>query len=83
MKTLTIQIPNALNATLTATAAGRRQSKARVVRKLIEAGLSPAAEKKTASASIHDRLQKFQTAGPAGVNDLASNPAHMAGYGRD
>ncbi len=82
MKTLTIQLPDALDASLAAAAVKRRQTKADVARRFIESSLATTANNKTAQPSIHDRLKKYQSAGPTGVKDLASNPAHMTGYGQ-
>lgn len=31
--------------------------------------------------SLHEQLRKYENAGPTGVKDLASNPAHLSGYG--
>lgn len=33
------------------------------------------------SRPLHERLQKYQGAGPTGVKNLASNPKHLSGYG--
>jgi predicted transcriptional regulator len=83
MKTLTVQLPDALHAALTAAASQRRQAKSALVRRLIESNFSTGhTNGKSARGSIHDRLKKYQTAGPAGIKDLASNPAHLADYGR-
>ncbi len=38
--------------------------------------------RKLSKPSLHDRLQKYQVAGAMGLEDLASNPKHLAGYGR-
>ena len=83
MKSLTIQIPDALDATLAAAAVRRRQTKAGLVRRLIESSLPSAVHGKPAQPSVHDRLKKYQSAGPTGVKDLASHPAHLTGYGRE
>ncbi len=82
MKTLTIQLPDALDASLAAAAVKRRQTKADVARRLIESSLATTVNGQAARPSIHDRLKKYQCAGPTGVKDLASNPAHMTGYGQ-
>jgi len=85
MKTITIKVPDFLNASLDAAAARRKQTKSAVVRDLLLQTLTAetkAAPRKTARPSLHDRLRKYQGAGATGVKDLASNPAHLAGYGR-
>lgn len=85
MKTITIKVPDFLNAKLDAAAAAMKLSKSGVVRDLLLNAL-PSAEKsktgKAAKPSLHDRLKKYQDAGAAGVGDLASNPKHLAAYGR-
>jgi hypothetical protein len=85
MKTITIKVPDFLNASLDAAAACRKITKSEIVRDLLLQALPgkrAASSTKKARPSIHDRLQKYQGAGPSGVKDLASNPAHLAGYGR-
>ena len=34
-------------------------------------------------ASLHEQLKKYESAGPTGVKDLASNPMHLSGYGAE
>lgn len=85
MKTITIKVPDFLNASLDAAAANRKKSKSEIVRDALLQALSAepkSAPRKPARPSLHDRLRKYQGAGPTGVKDLASNPAHLAGYGR-
>jgi hypothetical protein len=84
MKTLTIRLPDALDASLAAEATSRRRTKSAVVRQFIETSLDFRANGKRTAArpSLHDRLKKYQTSGPTGIKDLASNPAHLSGYGR-
>ena len=84
MKTLTIKVPDFLNASLDSVAATRRTTKSAVVRDLLIKSLPVVAatpSRKAASPSLHDRLKHYQDAGPTGVTDLASNPKHMSGYG--
>jgi len=85
MKTITIKLPDFLNASLDAAASSRKKTKSEIVRDLLLQAL-PSAEtavrRKKARPSLHDRLRKYQGAGATGVKDLASNPAHLAGYGR-
>ncbi len=35
------------------------------------------------SSSVHSRLSQYQDAGLTGIRDLASNPKHLAAYGRE
>jgi hypothetical protein len=85
VKTITIKLPDYLNDSLDEAAASRRQTKSAVVRDLLMQAL-PQAEsasvKKSGKPSLHDRLKKYQKAGATGIRDLASNPAHLEGYGR-
>lgn len=85
MKTITIKVPDFLNASLDAEAASRKQTKSEIVRDLLVKTLTAGAKtvtRKAARPSLHERLRKYQGAGPTGVKDLASNPAHLADYGR-
>jgi hypothetical protein len=86
MKTITIKLPDFLNDTLDAVAADRKVTKSAIVRDLLVQAL-PAkvalSSRKSTRPSLHDRLKKYQGAGGSGVKDLASNPKHMEGYGRD
>ena len=83
MKTITIKLPDFLNASLDAAAASSKQTKSAIVRDLLmQAMPAHSAPKKNARPSLHERLQKYQGAGPTGVKDLASNPKHLSGYGR-
>lgn len=86
MKTITIKVPDFLNASLEAAAAHRMQTKSQIVRDLLlqtlTAPANGASVKKKGPPSLHDRLQKYQRAGATGVKDLASNPARLTGYRR-
>ena len=85
MKTITIKVPDFLNASLDAEAVSRKLTKSEIVRELLTRTLTAGtktARSKTARPSLHERLRKYQGAGAAGVKDLASNPAHLADYGR-
>ncbi len=84
MKTITVKLPDFLDATLAASAAARRSSKSAVVRDALMLAL-PEAPKLPRSArkpTVHDRLAKYQGAGATGISDLASNPRYLEGYGR-
>ena len=86
MKTITIKVPDFLNDTLDAAAADKKVTKSAIVRDLLIHAL-PAkgalTSRKRTRPSLHDRLKKYQGAGGSGLKDLASNPKHMEGYGRD
>ena len=85
MKTITIKLPDFLNESLDAAAQSRKQTKSAVVRELLQQTLPHGAgnvARKAARPSLHDRLRKYQGAGPTGIKDLASNPKHLSGYGR-
>ncbi|HSI14560.1 MAG TPA: CopG family transcriptional regulator [Chthoniobacter sp.] len=85
MKTITIKVPDFLNASLDAAAASKKTTKSEIVRDLLMQALptkGASSSPKMARPSLHDRLRKYQGAGPSGVKDLASNPAHLADYGR-
>lgn len=85
MKTITVKLPDFLNDLLDDTASSMKQPKSAIVRDLLMRALpaKPASVgQRKARPSLHDRLQKYQGAGDTGVKDLASNPKHLAGYGR-
>ena len=86
VKTITIKLPDFLNAALDAVAAQKKQPKSAIVRDVLQQSLSSysaPAPQKAARPSIHSRLKKYQGAGPTGTKDLASNPKHLAKYGRE
>lgn len=86
MKTVTVKLPEFLNARLDAAAAGKQVSKSTIIRDVLllalpagpESGRKPDDRK----PSIHQRLKKYQGAGGTGISDLASNPKHLTGYGQ-
>lgn len=82
MKSFTVHVPEHLNARLESLAGIQRLSKSALVRNtLLKAiGKKPA---RSGSQSIHARLSRYQDAGATGVSDLASNPSHLAAYGRE
>lgn len=85
MKTITIKLPDFLNESLDAAAARKNQPKSAIVRDLLLEALPHgeiSAVTKAKRPSIHDKLKKYQGAGATGVKDLASNPKHLAAYGR-
>jgi Arc/MetJ-type ribon-helix-helix transcriptional regulator len=76
--TLTVKLPEALAAKLDALVRRRGQSRSDIVREAIEraVGEGPGNE------SVYDLLQDLKGVGE-GPTDLASNPKHMRGFGRD
>jgi Arc/MetJ-type ribon-helix-helix transcriptional regulator len=78
MVTLTVKLPEALAAKLDALVRRRGQSRSDIVREAIEraVGEGPGNE------SVYDLLQDLKGVGE-GPKDLASNPKHMRGFGRD
>lgn len=85
MKTITIKLPDFLNESLDAAASSRKQTKSVIVRDLLMQALPhgpKTGDAKKAPPSLHDRLRKYQVAGGSGIKDLASNPKHVASYGR-
>jgi predicted transcriptional regulator len=86
VKTITIKLPDFLNAALDAVAAQKNQPKSAIVRDVLQQSLSSYTtntRRKATRPSIHNRLKKYQGAGPTGTKDLSSNPRHLAGYGRE
>lgn len=82
MKTLSIQVPEHLNARIESVASRQRLSKSAVVRNTLLKAMGKKPGRASAS-SIHARLNRYQDAGATGVTDLASNPKHLAAYGRE
>lgn len=78
MVTLTVKLPEALAAKLDALVRRRGQSRSDVVREAIER----AVEEGPGKESVYDLLQDLKGVGE-GPKDLASNPKHMRGFGRD
>lgn len=81
MKTLTVQVPEHLNDRIKAMASRQRVSKSALVRDTLLKAMENKVE--SSSASIHSRLSQYQDAGLTGIRDLASNPKHLAAYGRE
>lgn len=86
MRTISVKLPEFLDDSLEAAAADAKRSKSAVVRDLLQKSLPavpPGAARRRSGPSLHDRLKQYQGAGPTGVPDLASNPEHLAAYGRE
>lgn len=80
MTTLSIQIPEHLNERIEKLAARQKVSKSALVRETLLKAMGGGAHE--TAATIHSRLGRYQDAGGTGVSDLATNPKHLAAYGR-
>ena len=81
MTTITCKIPERLNADLEAVAAKRGVSKSEVVREALEANLPE--QERRAGLSAYDVMKEACGILRDGPRDLATNPRHMKGFGRD
>ena len=81
MTVLTCKLPEALNHRLETAARKRRVAKSRLVREALEAML--AEESAGRPPSLHERMAGACGMIRSGVQDLASNPAHLEGFGAD
>ena len=79
MKTLSVKLPDGLDARLAAVARRRKTSKSTVVRKALEAALHDNGKPKRGSALDLVRDLVGCVAGPG---DLSVNKVHMKNYGR-
>jgi hypothetical protein len=77
---ITCKIPEALDAALEATARSRGVSKSRLVREAIEKSFEG---KPAKGLSAYDLMKSACGVIRSGHKDLASNPKHMKGFGRD
>jgi hypothetical protein len=81
MKTISVTLPNALVAKLTAAARQRRTTKSAIVRAALEQYLARNAEPPRESfAALAKDLIGIASGGPP---DLSYNKKHMEGFGRD
>jgi len=80
MKTLSLKIPETLEGDLVAYAAERGVSKSEVVREALKKlfGRERPAHRKSALVLVEDLVGALE-----GPEDLASNPAHLEGFGRE
>ena len=79
MRTLSVKLPNALDAKLAAMAEQQRTSKSAVVRLALEALLDRNGRPRARSALA---LAKDLAGCVAGPEDLSVNPRHLVGFGR-
>lgn len=75
MRTLTVKVPEALDAAITAVARERGTTRSDVVRHALLAAVHP--REVTMEELIGDLVGCVE-----GPGDLATNPAHMEGFGR-
>ena len=80
MKTLSLKIPETLEGDLLAYARERGVSKSEVVREALKKlfGRERPTSRKSALALVEDLVGSLE-----GPEDLASNPAHLEGFGRE
>lgn len=81
MTTITCKLPEALDAELEVVAEKRGVSKSEVIREAIEANLPE--QKKQAGLSAFDVMKGACGILKGGPRDLATNPRHLEGFGRD
>ena len=81
MKTISVKLPDALRVRLEAEAARRGVSLGAVVREAAETYVvkSPIQKK----LSLYERSKDLCGCIRSGLGDLATNPKHLEGYGRD
>lgn len=82
MHTLTVKMPQQLAAALDEISAREHLSKSELVRRAIENYLR-AQNTGGSRASVLDRAGDLVGCFKGGPKDLASNPRHLAGFGRD
>ena len=79
MKTLSVKVPDGLDAKLTAAARQRKTNKSALVRKALEGALRDPGTRKAGSAlaMVHDLVGCV-----SGTVDLSFNKAHLKTFGR-
>ena len=78
MTTLTCKVPDLLNARLAAAARTARVSKSRLVREVLDRGLTQAA--RASRPNAYDLVRRLAGA-LHGPRDLSTNPRHLEGLG--
>jgi hypothetical protein len=79
MTTITCKLPEKLAAQLDSLARAERRSKSAVVREALEDRLK--AKRRRGSVSGYDLVKHLCGSLKGGPTDLATNPAHMKGFG--
>jgi hypothetical protein len=80
MTTISLKLPEALVARLEAEARSRQKSKSAIIREYLEQGLNGAQRGKR--PSFYERARDLCGVGHSGVQDLATNPKHLEGFGK-
>lgn len=81
MNTLTVKLPSELDAAITSASAQAHVSKSVLVRRALEAYLAQRASASSAG-SVLDKAGDLVGCFAGGPRDLASNPAHLADFGK-
>lgn len=79
MKTLTIKVPDALFAEITAAAQTRQVSRSEIIRERLTRHLVP---EQGTKQSLWSRMQDLVIDDDSLPTDLSSNKAHLDGYGQ-
>lgn len=79
MKSISLKLPEALNARLEAVARRRGETKSAVLRRMLEAHLSDSPD---AAAPSCLALTEDLAGCVSGPRDLSTNPKHLKGFGR-
>jgi len=79
MTTITCKLPEKLAAELDSLARTERRSKSALVREALEDRLKP--KRRRRSVSGYDLVKHLCGSLKGGPSDLATNPAHMKGFG--
>lgn len=79
MGTLTVKLPESLEAKFNSFVRRHKRTKSALVREAIENLLAD--EMKPQKGSVYDLIKDLPTVGK-GTRDLATNPKHMKGYGK-
>ena len=82
MNTLTVKLPDDLDQELAAATVREQVSKSELVRRALVRYLSPAPREETPFVSALDRAGDLVGCLRGGPTDLASNPDHLADFGR-
>ena len=79
MSTLTVSLPDPLAERLVREAKQRQVTQDVIVRQALEQALPQAAN--AGEQSLFERLKRLAVNDPESPSDLATNPAHMEGFG--
>ena len=79
MTTISLKIPDELVSRMDAMARAKQTSRSALLREALEEKLKAAARK--APLSLYEQSADLCGMGNSGLNDLASNPKHLDGFG--